>query len=96
MTAYPFIILDPKLLDQMAWHDSVLEHEKVHLAQQRRWFIYGLGVGLLVWAALYWLALPVWWNPWRRRWETEAFRKQGLTDSRIREILAKRPYYLSP
>jgi len=73
---------------------ATVKHEAVHLAQQRRWAIYGLGVGLLVWHLLYLLALPVGWNPWRRRWETEAYRANGIGEDRIKAILRARPYYL--
>ena len=73
---------------------ELMAHERVHLEQQRRWAIYGLGAGLVLWFALYLLALPVWWNPWRRRWETEAMRAQGMKADEIETALQGRPYWL--
>ena len=70
-------------------------HELVHWNQQRTWAIRGLGVGLLVWYFLYLFVLPFLWNPFRRRWETEAFRKaEALTDQQIDEVLKRPPYLL--
>jgi hypothetical protein len=73
----------------------MLEHERVHYEQQRRWALYGLGVGLLAWFLLYLFFLPVWKNPFRDRWEREAYHKaQGYSDEVIDAILVRRPYYL--
>jgi hypothetical protein len=88
VTVFPFVFYDGVI------STATLKHEGVHWQQQRRWAIYGLGVGLLAWWALYLLALPVGWNPWRRRWETEAYRTQGCTFVQIRDMLQRRPYYL--
>ena len=52
--------------------------------------------GLALWYTLYLLCLPVRWNCWRRRWETEAYRAEGIyTDAQIAEILRGAPYWLS-
>jgi hypothetical protein len=88
ITAWPFVFVDGEP------SESIMVHERVHLAQQRRWAIYGLGVGLLAWHLLYLLALPAGWNPWRKRWETEAYRANGIGEDRIKAILRARPYYL--
>ena len=91
MTVYPFIIIDPRYLD----NTILIEHEMVHIEQQKRWFKYGLGIGLLLWFFLYLLVLPVYWNPFRRKWETEAYKKaQKFSNEQIDEILSKAPYYL--
>lgn len=92
VTIWPFILVVP-------WLDGmelvrVLTHEGVHGLQQRRWFVRGCGVGLLAWLALYLLALPVWWNPWRRKWETEAMLAEGRSLDEIARALRRRPYYL--
>jgi len=62
LTAWPFILVRPGMQGDAA----LLLHESAHLEQQRRWVIYGLGIGLLAWYLLYLFALPVGWNPWRR------------------------------
>jgi len=88
-TAYPFMFIRKGCVS------SYLAHETVHYEQQRRWAIYGLGVGLLVWFALYLFALPVGWNPFRAKWEREAFRQGShYTDEAITRILQRPPYYL--
>jgi len=91
ITLWPFILIDPNCAN----NQTILAHERVHLAQQKRWAIYGLGVGLLVWYFLYLFCLPAWYNPWRRRWESEAYTKaQGYNDEMIAAILRHPPYYL--
>ena len=77
-----------------AERQTIEKHEAVHYAQQRRWALWGVGVGLLVWFALYLLALPVGWNPWRYRWEREAYRANGFTDEEIAAMMREPPYYL--
>ncbi len=66
--------------------------------------VFGLGAiegwvaGQLLWRWLYLVGfpfgLPFWYNWFRRRWETAAYRANGLSDSRIDEILQEPPYYL--
>jgi hypothetical protein len=92
LTFYPFIFVAKGLdAEQRA---SLLTHENVHWEQQRTWAKYSLGLGLLAWYALYLLALPVGWNPWRRKWEAAAMKVQGRTDAEILERLKHAPYYL--
>lgn len=50
--------------------------------------------GQLLWRGLYLLALPVGWNPFRYRWEMEAYRTEVLDDVHIKRILKQAPYYL--
>jgi hypothetical protein len=93
ITAWPILIVDSPLTAEQL--KRIMPHERVHLRQQRRWAIYGLGVGLLLWFALYLLALPVWRNPWRERWEREAMREgDGMPDFEIAWRLQRPPYYL--
>ncbi|MBI5527832.1 MAG: hypothetical protein HY897_15995 [Deltaproteobacteria bacterium] len=47
--------------------DGILFHEYRHFEQQR-------DVGLVKFLVMYLLCLPALWNPWRRRWELEAYR----------------------
>ena len=88
--AYPFIFVHP------GWKDNerTLLHEMAHYLRQRRWVICGLGIGLLAWFALYLLFLPVGWNPFRRRWETEAMLTEGRSAPEISTSLREAPYYL--
>jgi hypothetical protein len=92
ITVFPFIFITKKIHFDL--YASLCRHEGVHYDQQKRWAFFGFGVGLLAWFALYLLVLPVYWNPFRRKWETEAFKAQGYFDKEIDEILTKAPYYL--
>jgi predicted small integral membrane protein len=91
ITFYPFMFVAPDYVDDI----TILIHEQIHYNQQKNWAIYGLGVGLLLWYFLYLFCLPVWYNPFRRKWETEAYRKaQKYDDETITTILKLAPYYL--
>lgn len=93
VTAFPFIFVEPGQGAQLL--EVTLRHEGVHLRQQRRWFVYGLGVGLLAWHFLYLFCLPFGVNPWRRKWETEAFREgERYLPVQIDAVLSRPPYYL--
>ena len=94
-TAYPVIFVSREVVSPTRLGNLLL-HERVHLGQQRRWALFGLGVGLLAWWVLYLAALPMWWNPLRRSAETEAYRAQGFTDSQINTWLTQAPYWLAP
>jgi hypothetical protein len=94
-TAYPVIFVSREVVSP-TWLGNLLLHERVHLGQQRRWALFGLGVGLLAWWVLYLAALPMWWNPLRRSAETEAYRAQGFTDAQINTWLTQAPYWLAP
>lgn len=89
ITVFPFVFLHP-------WAGEKTEaHERIHYRQQKRWFVFGLGVGLLVWFLLYLLCLPVGWNPLRFRAEMEAYTKgSGFRPTYARAVLHKRPYWL--
>ena len=95
ITIWPCVLVSR---DVASWsertRDLLLVHESVHLAQQRRWFVRGLGVGLLAWWLLYLLCLPIGWNPFRRRAELEAYRAQGVPDSATMILLRLAPYWL--
>jgi hypothetical protein len=91
ITVFPFIFIRPHL----AGLNRMTIHEKKHLEQQKRWAIYGLGVGLLVWYFLYLFCFPVGLNPWRYKWEAEAFlTDKTLSIGEINTILALPPYHL--
>lgn len=93
ITFWPFVFVVPDISARQL--ENIMLHENVHLRQQKRWAIYGLGIGLLAWYALYLLALPVGYNPWRYRWESEAFKAQGyVNDDEVHTMLQEAPYYL--
>lgn len=89
ITAWPVVLVDPA-----SDTPTIRKHEGVHYAQQRRWALWGLGVGLVVWWLLYLVVLPVGWNWWRWRWEREAYLAQGFTAEEIAGVLREPPYYL--
>jgi hypothetical protein len=94
MTVWPFVFISPKVGDGPMLR-MALVHEDVHYHQQGQWLVYGLGVGLLVWFFLYLFCLPMYWNYWRRKWETEAMEAQGLSAREIAWKLTQPPYYLT-
>jgi len=92
ITVFPFIFVQEEVGGSVL--KNVLLHERVHLAQQRRWLVWGCGAGLIAWWLLYLVALPVWKNPWRQRWETEAYAAQGISHDYIITFLRSSPYFL--
>lgn len=65
---------------------TIVLHEEIHSLQQKR-------VGLYKFIFLYIFALPFIWNPWRYRWEYEAyFDGSGLSDQEIKKILSSYRY----
>lgn len=92
ITVWPFVFLSPEV--PTLARSTVLAHEQVHLEQQRRWAVYGLGVGLLLWYPLYLFVLPIGWNPFRARWEREAMAATGMGSELIRRVLRGPPYWL--
>ena len=82
MSVYPFIFLTPTAR-------PVTEiHERVHHRQQDAWWKWGGPFGLLAWYFLYLLVLPVGWNPWRYKWEAEAFwEAQGYRRGHILDLM---------
>jgi hypothetical protein len=71
-----------------------LKHEKIHLEQQHKWYSVLWYFGVLAWLFCYLMILPVGWNPFRYKWEYEAYKNgQGYSDMKIREVL-KKEYFL--
>jgi len=94
ITAFPFVFVDPEVQANPPQYETLKKHEYVHYDQQKRWCLYGLGIGLIIWHLLYLLFLPVGWNPLRQKAETEAFLAQGYDIKTINRILKEAPYYL--
>ncbi len=59
----------------------ILKHEKVHLQQQEE-------VGLIKYIFLYSFCLPILWNPWRYKWEMEAYTKSGTSKQQTEKYLS--------
>jgi hypothetical protein len=58
----------------------------VHLRQQKE-------VGVVEYILLYLFSLPVLWNPWRYRWELEAYTYgSGLKANQAKDILKSYSY----
>jgi len=68
---------------------ETIRHEEVHSAQQHRW-----GWALLpVWIFCYVFLLPLFWNPFRYKWEYEAFVEGSwYSDEQTRKILRSYRY----
>lgn len=66
--------------------DSVIRHEVIHSCQQAK-------VGAFKFIFLYLFALPFFYNPWRYKWEYEAFTKgSGYSDEETKKILGSYMY----
>jgi hypothetical protein len=64
----------------------VLEHEKYHIRQQAE-------VGTVKFVLLYLFCLPVLFNPWRKKWETEAYILGSMwTQTQTRKVLRSAAY----
>lgn len=91
-TVYPIgVLVHPDYYPPRPWLSA---HEGTHWRQQRAWWLRAGPLGLLAWYGLYLLALPVWWNRWRRAWESEAMRIEGRSEAQIAEALRGAPYWL--
>lgn len=70
-------------------HEGVIAHEEIHSIQQHSW---GL-LALPLWIFCYLFVLPVFWNPFRFKWEYEAYKiGSGWSDSQIKFILRSGAY----
>jgi hypothetical protein len=69
----------------------IIEHELVHVRQMKE-------VGVVRYLFLYLLILPFGWNPWRLRWEAEAYAVQVKAGCNLSEIakMMSGPQYLWP
>ena len=82
---YPHVYISKKFKKLSKKRQKMsLKHEKVHLQQQKK-------VGRIKLAFLYLFVLPILWNPWRYKWEYEAYMKAGFskkeTEKRLRSSL---------
>lgn len=65
---------------------GIIRHEEIHREQQRKWT-------WLLWHILYFFFLPLFWNPFRYKWEFEAYHKGNkLSEDQIKVILNTKTY----
>lgn len=65
---------------------EVINHEKIHIKQQKE-------VGVVKFLFLYLFCLPFFYNPWRYKWEYEAFTVGSkYSNRRTKQILASYMY----
>lgn len=81
-TMYPFVFLTTRAKEGSSQYGSTLDHEMIHIEQQERWWRWGGPIGWILWFLLYTLVLPVGWNPFRWKWEYEAFEKGSRYDDK--------------
>jgi hypothetical protein len=66
--------------------EDTIRHESIHMAQQKE-------VGLIKFMFLYLFCLPCFYNPWRKKWELEAYAKgSGITETAARNLLSTSLY----
>jgi hypothetical protein len=83
VTAWDGVIYKPKGAELSF---RTIEHEKIHLRQQEM-------VGKWKFLLLYLFALPFIWNPWRKKWESEAYEYgSGLSKDQTKAILKSYKY----
>ena len=86
LTLYPYIFLKS---------EDALNHEKIHYHQQEKWYKKAWYFGIAAWVFVYLLCLPVGWNPFRYKFEYEAYLKGDNGDPKlIRLALRRAPHYL--
>ena len=84
-TFFPNIYLSKNFYSLPKSHQSkLLNHEKIHLKQQKN--------GLLKFLFLYLFCLPFFYNPWRYNWEYEAYTKSGTSKKRTKQLLSSWHY----
>lgn len=69
--------------------EVIVRHEEIHSRQQHEWG----RLALPLWVFCYLFVLPVLWNPFRKKWEMEAYIKgSGIDEQMAREILSGKAY----
>lgn len=80
------IYVQKNFYDLTKWEqERIIEHERVHIRQQRE-------AGVLLFIFLYLFCFPILYNPFRRKWETEAMKEIGWMDEVIRKELSSWRY----
>ena len=63
----------------------IIKHETIHLQQQKQH-------GLIKFLFLYIFVFPLFYNPWRYKWEWEAYTKSGTSKEKTKEYLSSWNY----
>lgn len=67
-------------------NEETINHESIHIEQQKQ-------VGMFKYLFLYLFALPIFWNPYRWKWEFEAYTKgTKISESETIKILTSSAY----
>ncbi|MBI5871675.1 hypothetical protein HZB88_01165 [archaeon] len=83
---YPHIYLQKNFYELPAsLQNRILKHEAVHLSQQKK-------TGTLKFLFLYIFILPFFYNPYRYKWEYEAYSSTGHKPDYIKKILSSWHY----
>lgn len=70
---YPYIYVSKNFYNlSKVTQDRIIKHEEIHLKQQKE-------VGLVRFLFLYIFCLPLFYNPWRFKWEYEAYIQSGTS-----------------
>lgn len=67
------------------FQERILKHEKIHLKQQQEQRI-------LKYLFLYIFIFPILYNPWRYKWEYEAYIKSGTSKENTKKYLSSWHY----
>lgn len=85
-TLYPHIYVSK---DFNSFHKElqqrIITHENIHLKQQKEH-------GLMKFLFLYIFVLPFFYNPWRYKWEFEAYTKSGTSKEQTKAYLSSLNY----
>lgn len=82
-TIHPYIYVSKNFYNRSkASQDSTIKHEMVHIKQQQ-------DNGLLKFLFLYCFCLIILYNPWRYKWEHEAYKTQGYSEQEIKAKMKK-------
>ena len=75
-------------------NQPAIDHEKRHCFQQDSFYKYGWYFGILVYRFLYFLCLPICWNPFRYKWEMDAYVNGSHYKKSIAHTVVCRDYWL--
>ncbi len=85
-TLYPHIYVSKEFHTfSKTTQERILKHEKIHLEQQKK-------QGIFKFLFLYVFAFPLLYNPWRYKWEWEAYTKSGTSEKQTKEYLSSWNY----
>lgn len=84
-TIYPNIYLSKNFYNLSKLSQTkIIKHENIHLKQQKN--------HLLKYLFLYIFVFPLFYNPWRYKWEYEAYTKSGTSIEQTKKYLSSWHY----